>query len=287
MFLVILIDKLLDTKMEVDILANMSCFIEGVKRAFSLKRTKVTLYIVAVLWLSVVTQLVMNNILFEDFEIAEAFVKANTEDVECNLEIVAQHHMEFLTESDKKDIIRHLANSIGLKMDSDITINQENQHIEYIYHKQAKKADTMIKVVSLEEEEDKEVKMKHFIIVRLNINESINSVEKYRKLIEKSLDGLGIENRQVNVVYKGFAMGSMSREDKEDMARLLVKELQGEEAFHYEQGEDYTVYAYTGLIDEYIETVGYKVNIQIAMIYDEQTERTEIYLASPIINQGW
>ena len=79
----------------------------------------------------------------------------------------------------------------------------------------------------------------------------------------------------------------MTNENKEEMARQMVKELQGEIAFDYWQNDTYTVYAYTGMIDEYIETAGCKINIQIAMTYDEQTEKTKIYLASPILNQEW
>jgi hypothetical protein len=273
--------------MEVDILENLSRFIEGLQGIFSLRRTKITLYIAAVLWLAVVTQIVMNRVFFEDFEIAEAFVKTNSEDLECNLEIVAQHYKDFLSESDKKDIINHLAKSIGLNMNTDITINKDAEKTEYAYHKQAKKAETSLKIVSVEQEVDNIIKMKHYIVVRLNIKESIKSIEKYRKLIEESMDELGIEQRSVTVLYEGIVMGSMTREDKEEMASLLVKELQGEMAFDYQQGESYTVYAYTGLIDEYIETVGCKINIQIAMTYDEQSENTKIYLATPIINQGW
>ena len=62
---------------------------------FSLKRTKITLYIVAVLWLSLVTQIIMNRVFLQDLKIAEAFVKTNSEELECNLEIIAEHHMDF------------------------------------------------------------------------------------------------------------------------------------------------------------------------------------------------
>lgn len=273
--------------MEVDILENISRFIEGLQEIFSLKRTKATLYIAIVLWLAVITQIVVNRVFFEDFEIAEAFVKTKTEDLECNLEIVAQHHNEFLSEEDKKDILGHIANSIGLNMDSEIMVNREEEKVEYAYYKQAKMAETSLKVVSIEQDVDSSVKMKHYIVVKLNIKESIKSIEKYRKRIEESLDQMGIEERQVTVLYEGTVLGLMSSEEKEEMVRLLVKELQGEVAFEYQQGESYTVYAYTGLINEYIETVGCKVNIQIAMTYDEQSLRTKIYLATPLINQGW
>lgn len=273
--------------MEVDILEKISGFIEGLQGIFSLKRTKITLYIAVVLWLAVIMQIVVNRVFFEDLAIAEAFVKTNTEELECNLEIVAQHHNDFLSEMDKKDILYHIANSIGLNMDSDIAINRYEDRTEYSYHKQAKKAETTLKIVSMEEKIDSAIKMKHYIIVRLNIKESIKSIEKYRRLAEGSLDELGIVQRQVTVQYEGIVLGTMTREDKEDMALLLVKELQGEVAFDYQQGDSYTVYAYTGLINEYIETVGCKINIQIAMTYDEQSEKTIIYLATPIINKSW
>lgn len=274
-------------KMEVCILEKLSRFIEGLQGVFSLKRTKITLYIALVLWLSLATQFLINRVYFSNFQIAEAFGKTNTEDLECSLEIVAQHNNDFLSETDKKDIIHYIADMIGLKIDEDIAINRENDRTEYVYHKQAKKAVTMLKIVSLEQADDSGVQMKHYIVARLKIKESIKSSEKYRKLLEDAFKGLGIDKKQITVQYEGCVQGLMSGEEKENMARILVKELQGEIAFDYWQGDSYTVYAYTGLIDEYIESVGCKINIQIAFTYDEQTDKTRIYLASPIINQDW
>lgn len=262
-------------------------FVEEVKRIFSLRRTKITLYIAVVLWLSFVTQVLVNRVFFGDFQIAEAFVKTSTEDMECSLEIAAQHPNEFLSESEKKDIIRHIADGIGLSIDREIEIIKDKERTEYVFEKQAKKALTSIKVVSIEQKVDSAVKLKHYIIVRLRIKESIQSLERYRKLLDNAFKGLGIDQKQVTVQYEGYISRAMTNENKEEMARQIVKELQGEIAFDYWQNDTYTVYAYTGMIDEYIETAGCKINIQIAMTYDEQTEKTKIYLASPILNQEW
>jgi len=262
-------------------------FSENVKRIFSLKRTKVTLYITTVLWLAVITQIVVNRIFFKGFEIAEAFVITGTEDIECSLEIVVQHPDEFLSENDKKDIIRYIADAIGLNIDKDIEIIKDNERTEYVFQKQAKKAETALKVVSLVQDIDSEVKMKHYVIARLKIKESIKSLEKYRELLENAFDKLGIDKKQVTVQYEGYITGLMTKESKEAMARQLVNELKGEIAFEYWQNDNYTVYAYTGLIDEFIESAGCKINIQIAMSNDENSKKTKIYLASPIINSGW
>ncbi|HPU64122.1 MAG TPA: YwmB family TATA-box binding protein, partial [Mobilitalea sp.] len=240
-----------------------------------------------VLWLAVITQIVVNRIFFKGFEIAEAFVITGTEDIECSLEIVVQHPDEFLSENDKKDIIRYIADAIGLNIDKDIEIIKDNERTEYVFQKQAKKAETALKVVSLVQDIDSEVKMKHYVIARLKIKESIKSLEKYRELLENAFDKLGIDKKQVTVQYEGYITGLMTKESKEAMARQLVNELKGEIAFEYWQNDNYTVYAYTGLIDEFIESAGCKINIQIAMSNDENSKKTKIYLASPIINSGW
>ena len=262
-------------------------FAETLQRIFSSKRIKITLYITAVLWLSVITQILVNRFFFRNFQFAEAFVKTSTEDVECSLEIVAQHNNDFLSEADKKDIFRYIADVIGLKIDKDIEIKKDKDRTEYVYQKQAKKAVTSLKIVSMEQEVDSAIKLKHYIIVRLRIKDSIQSLEKYRKLLDDAFEKLGIKQKQVTVQYEGYITKQMTKENKEETARQLVKELQGEIAFDYWQNDTYTVYAYTGLIDEYIESAGCKINIQIAMTYDTQTEKTKIYLASPIINQDW
>jgi len=273
--------------MEAGNVKNSDQAIKKLKAIFSLRKTKLTLYIVAVLWIAVFTQIIMNYMFFKDFKIAEAFVMTNTKDMECDLEVIAEYNNNFLSETDKKNILYHIADAIGLRIDEEITVNKVDTLTEYSYHKQAKKAKTTLKIISMEQETDSTITMKHYIVVRLNIKESIKSIENYRKMIEDSLLELDIKQKQVTVQYKGSVPGLMPMKDKEEMALLLVNELQGEIVFDYQQGESYTVYAYTGLINEYIESVGCKINIQVAMTYDEQLNKTQIYLATPIINQGW
>ena len=205
--------------MEVDILDKTSRFLESLQGIFSLRRTKVTLYTATVLWLAFATQIIMNRVFFNNFQIAEAFVKTNTEDLECSLEIIAEHNNDFLSEEDKKNIIGYIADSIGLKIDKDITINKDNGRIEYLYQKDARLATTSLKIVSLEQENESAIKMKHYIVVRLNIKESIRSIEKYRKLLEETLKELGIKQKQVTLQYEGSVPGIMPIEDKKDMAR--------------------------------------------------------------------
>ena len=190
----------------------------------------------------------MNYMFFKDFKIAEAFVMTNTKDMECDLEVIAEYNNNFLSETDKKNILYHIADAIGLRFDEEITVSKVDTLTEYSYHKQAKKAKTTLKIISMEQETDSTITMKHYIVVRLNIKESIKSIENYRKMIEDSLLELDIKQKQVTVQYRVFQVYAHEGQEASTSSSQWCRV----NSIH-QQGESYTVYAYTGLINEYIE----------------------------------
>jgi Protein of unknown function (DUF1779). len=245
------------------------------------------LYAAAVLWAAVATQLIINHLFREDIQITEAFVKSDTEDMQSSLEIAAEYKGDFLSEESKKNIIYDLADSIGLVIDNDITVLEDKNRSECSYFKQAKKASTELKVVSVEQKENATAKVKNYIIVRLNVKEGIQSIDKFKVLLEKSLDSIGVKNQQVTMKYEGNRNGNLTASKKQEIARKLVKDLQGEVALEYDEGDLYTVYAYTGMLKEYVQSLGNKINIQIAITYNELTNMTKITLATPMLNESW
>jgi len=267
--------------------ANLAYILDSIKQTFSLKKTKVTLYMVAVLWLAVATQMLVNKVFREDFQITEAFEKTNAKEMQSSIEVVAEYNKEFLSETDKKGIIQSLAEAIGLNIDEEIYLWQEGIRSEYCFFKKAKQATSEIKVVSLEQEEEASIQMKHYIIVRLNIYKGIRGIDRYKSIIEDTLAKLGVDNKQVTMKFEGNYEGNLSLAEKNQIATLLVEDLQGKIALEYDEGDLYTIYAYTGLLNEYIVSMGSKLNIQIAITYNELTDKTRVTLATPILNQNW
>ncbi len=257
------------------------------KHTLTLSRTKVALYAAAVLWTAVITQLIINRMFQEDIQITEAFVKSDTEDMQSSLEIAAEYKGDFLSEDAKKNIIYDLADAIGLVIDDDVTIREDKTRSECSYFKQAKKASTELKVVSVEQKENTSSTVKNYIIVRLNVKEGIQSIDKFKVLLEKSLSDIGVKNQQVTMKYEGSRNGNLTKAKKQEIARTLVKDLQGEVALEYDEGDLYTVYAYTGMLKEYVQSMGNKINIQIAITYNELTNTTKITLATPMLNDSW
>jgi hypothetical protein len=262
-------------------------FTDRLRHSFSLKRTKITLYIAAVLWVAVAAQMVMNRSFKDEIQITEAFVKSNTDEMKSSLEIIADYKNGYLSETSKKDIIYNLADAIGLLIENDVTVLKDTDRSEYYIFKQAKKASTELKVVSVEEKQTSSANMKNYIIARINIQDGIQSIDKYKKSLEKTLDEIGTDNRQVTLKYEGNREGSLTSQQKHEVAQLLVDDLQGRIALEYDEGDLYTVYAYTGRINEYVNSMGNKINMQIAITYNELTNKTKITLATPVLNESW
>lgn len=266
---------------------NAAYLLHRLKQIFTHKRMKASLYIVAVLWLAVITQLVVNRLFHEDLRITEAFIKANTDDMESGIEVIAEYKNEILSEQDKKDILNRLATAIGLQLDQEISIIKDGNRSEYSYTKEAKNANSELKFISLEQNENEATIMKHYIVMRINIYHKVKSIDKLKNTIEKTLTQIGVAQKQITLYYSGIFEGELSKKEKSQIASELIGELQGKSALEYAEDGIYTVYAYTGLINEYVVSAGTKVNIQIAFNYNENTKKTKVYLATPLLNVNW
>lgn len=260
---------------------------DRLKNTFTLKRTKVTLYVATVLWVAVATQMLVNRAFQEELQITDAFVKSETEEMRSSLELVAEYKKGYLSEMEQKDIIYNLADEIGLILDEDVTVWKEDGRTELFVFKQAKQASTEIKLISLQQEDNNTIKMRHYIIVRLSVLQGIKSIDKYKPILEDAFDKMGMQDKQVTMKYEGTREGNLTTTQKHEIAELLVEELQGEIAFEYDEGDLYTVYAYTGMLNEYVESLGNKINVQIAITYNELTNKTKIALATPLLNDSW
>ena len=250
-------------------------------------KLKLYLYIAAVLWLAVITQIIVNRAFREQFKITDAFIKSQTDEMQSRLEIIAEYDGAGVNPELASNIINELANSIGLRIDSDIRIWEEADRVEYSFHKQAKQAFTELKLISLTDADAGENGMKHYIIVRLNLKKSIKSIDMYKRILEASLKKLGIKNKQLTLEYEGVREGELSTEQKRKLAKLLIDELHGELALEYDEGDLYTAYAYTGMLDEYIVSNGIKINIQLVIAYNETGNRTRISLDTPVMNNSY
>lgn len=262
-------------------------FSTQIKQMFAGKKAKMTIYIIGVLWIAVIMQVVVNNRFRPQGNILDAFVSTNSEVSSFELQMTADYGTGYLSEADMNDLIVHIAGKIGLQVDEDIVINRAKNSEAY-YKKSSKNAETLIKVLSVQEENSTGItEIKHYLLVHLKIYKDLDSILSYRKLLENVFESLNTTNIETTMQLTANYNGKLSLSEMNTIADGMIENLQGKVAYANRQENLFTVYAYSGLLDEYVTSVGTKINIHVAINYDETTDSTNVYLGTPVINGGY
>lgn len=252
------------------------------------KRLRLTIYMLGVLWIAVIMQFAVNSIYQPNKSILEAFIGTNSEVSSFEIEMAAEYGNNYLSEADKKELVRYLASEIGLQLDQPITINRDNNDSEVFALKKGKNAESLIKIVSVEQATASGLtETKHYVIIRLKLLQNMDSLMAYRSLLKDIFGELEVKNVQTNMEITGSYQGKLTLEQMNTIADSMIDNLQGSVAYANRQEGLFTIYAYTGLIDEYINSLNTKINIHIAINYDESSDTTHVYLGTPVITGSY
>lgn len=262
--------------------------INQLKEILSSKKTKVTIYIIAVLWIAVAMQIGVNSLFKPNHNILEAFVSTGSQVSSFELEMAADYGTSFLSEGDKKELIMHVADKIGLQVKEELKVNRVYDDCEVYYEKSGKNADTLIKVVSIKEEKpDGVASINHYMVVRLKVYSNPDSILEYRKVLEDVFKELKVTDIQTTMQISSKYAGKLSLSDMNTIADNMINNLDGKIAYANRVENLFTVYAYTGLLPEYVTSLGNKINIHVAITYDEESDSTSVNLGTPVVNGSY
>ena len=181
-----------------------------------------------------------------------------------------------------RDIGLMVADNIGLeqKFEEDY-IFEESKRI-YTINKTTKEVDTTIKVVELIEESDDGLKVINYIVVNLILNDKCNSIIYYRDKINNIFEDMEIESRN-NLTITSTHKGKINEEQAEQLIDEVAGKMNCKVKDCYKTDNIYSIYGYSKYIEEYIVSEGEKINIDLALTYNELEDTTYLYAAIPII----
>ena len=96
-----------------------------------------------------------------------------------------------------------------------------------------------------------------------------------------------VENPQNTTMAYGFYKGQLSLEERNEIADDILESLGAHVVSESRTQQLYTIYGYTGGINDYIMQGDHAVNINVAMNYDEEKDRTRVYLAIPLMSEEY
>lgn len=177
----------------------------------------------------------------------------------------------------EEKLLKHFGEKIGLVVDGEIREVSYEGRLEYVYEKIAAEAHSVLKVVYLTEADS------YYVCADVTLTGgNAPSAASFRNAMAEAAKKMGLKDITTMLELCGAYTGEIPLSQKDELTDRLLDELYAQPVYENRENAHYTVYAYTGAVEEYIVVEKKKINVQIAIYYDRERDCTEVVLASPI-----
>lgn len=253
-----------------------------VKR-FQITRWRLLWILIAAAWIFVFLKLLAGAIFEKNTSLVAAFSVTNPQEISATVEVAALYPVSGeLPEKEMHRVMKEVADSIGLTLDTELELITTGQRKELCFSKDAVAADTELKVICLTQEQDK-----CYMFAKICLNQSLDTVLAYKTLLESAMEELQCQDISTTIQLVGDYAGYLPLEQRNKITEEILDALGAEVVYEYREHDLYTVYAYTASLKNYITVEDKKINVHIAMSLNEDHYRTILYLASPILPDTW
>ena len=177
----------------------------------------------------------------------------------------------------EEKLLRLWGEKIGLKMTEEYRRVSFADREELVYEKTAAQATSVIKLVHLPESDG------YYLCAEIVIyNREAEAVSEIRERLIQAAERMKLSEVNTTMELCGIYSGEIPLAQKDAITDRLLEKLYATPVYENRENKQYTVYAYTGAVKEYIVSEKKKVNVQVAIVYDKTTQKTEVILATPL-----
>ncbi|MCD2492264.1 YwmB family TATA-box binding protein [Lacrimispora sp. NSJ-141] len=229
-----------------------------------------------------------------------AFEKANFSDSSCHIYREGYLDDAYYLIEEKKTFLENLTDKLNTQgMDAEAgetesrRISQE--HLKdgnsITLEQTAGDGSSVLRLSFLTREEEispYELRQENYLRADIYLQGQISAEKalKGQKRLDEATAGCGLEE-QVYVEMEGSYEGRLSREEQGIIVESLLDEMNAEQVEEMNEEELYTVYAYAKGAGEAKSIAGRNVNLNLAVSYDEQENKTIFHLGCPIIRADY
>lgn len=247
---------------------------------------KYGLYAAIVLWVVIAGKYLSDARQVQAVSLSGAFETSMGEGAFEELNTYIEGYGEFgvcyLTSEEKEDLVWDIAGAIGLNNLCRIATEQEKDSSVTTLTKDSVNGEVVIKSITKEKrDEGSNLIATQYVYVKITAYNNVDCANDYRELLEGVFDAMGIKGN-VNVNLVGSLAGLLNYDQKNTLADELLSKLDAEVVAENRGTDMFTIYAYSQGIASYITIGGSRINVNIAINYDEEKNRTNVYLASPV-----
>ena len=281
---------------------------------------KRAMYAVIVLW-AVLTAVYMTNMgRAKKVSISTAFIDSADGEEWCELDTYIEGYGKFgvcyLTQEEKERLVENIASALGITSSYGLATVCEDEVNTTVLSKESVNGSVTIKAITQEQQGTENTAepavtepqvtenadspagtepqvtgntnglegtqpQAQYVYVNITVYNNIDCAVSYRELVEGMFDAMGIQGN-VNMNLVGSLEGALNSTEKNELVDGLLDRLGAKVVAENRDSDIFTIYAYSKGAGSYITIGGNKINMNIAIGYDEEQDRTKVYLASPI-----
>ncbi|MCI7812099.1 MAG: YwmB family TATA-box binding protein [Lachnospiraceae bacterium] len=237
------------------------------------------LVIFLMIWILAGVHILKTGLLEKEEQITQVFGRIGTEDKNSQTEYFGKLKTYLPDTENRKIFLGEIAQKLGLEQTGEAEEEKKDGHILTQIVKEGARAKTELKILTLNDQDQ-------YLCVRISFEDDLYSAMYYRTQLQDLLED-EVEDGQNTTMATGFYEGKLTNEEKDEIADGILESFGAHVVSENRTERLYTVYGYTSGINDYIMQGDYAINVNVAITYEEERDRTHIYVAIPVMNEPY
>ena len=247
------------------------------------------LYIGIALWLIAFIEMIGAGFSYQKEEEAMVTAFADNDFLSTVSTITASGSYKniYLSESQREELLIEIAHGLGISNSLVYDSVTKDGVTTSSLVRTSSNAKTILKLITTETSlSENEIVLKHIVTAEIEFDNSLESAFYYKDILKEAFDAADI-SPDISIHLKGEMEGALSMTQKNVITDKIMEGCDADIVTERRSDNLFTVYAYTDKIDDYVLCGSMKTNLNVAISYDELNDITEVYMATPFMNQDY
>jgi hypothetical protein len=261
----------------------MGIFLQSLKfkRSIGNMNKGMRIYLVCLVWVAAFVQLYINSkVNYEKNMVQEAISTEVSELYQGSVTAYGYYGDVPMNEEKRRLVAEKLAAKLGVAEDYELECRSTEDGELSVLSKSGEQADTRIKVISLNNGET-------YLHTQIDFKGTASGAAyEYKEVLSELYGDIGVE-ATTNLYLVSQKKGQLYEDEKQEIIEDFLESLDAESVLEVDSEDGLTlVYGYSKAIDEYVYQNDEKVNVNIAITYDETEDVTYIHRGIPFVDKS-
>lgn len=230
--------------------------------------------------------MLITGIKTNDIEGNRKFVKAFSTTTfqikESQLHIWGEYIPKFMEAMEIKSVVYDIANVLELK-DYSEKYEETDTKKTFEITKVSDDATTSIKLVeTINAVEDSTYRSQNYLTIDISLHNKVDSITYFQEQLEDYFNKIDVTPK-TGLAITAIKNGKISDSEAKEVMTHLIEALSGEIKSLIMEKDLKNMYGYTRYVNNYVTSNGERINMDIAVSYNELEDNTYLYGAIPVI----